>query len=62
MVYVRGCRGNPYQWMNYIILKTFRRQDEVVIHKQWDLEMGRKGEIDREGGGREREGRGEKED
>ena len=51
--------------MNYIICKTFWRQDEVLIHKQWDLEMGRKGgmkegrEEGREGGrqgGREREG------
>ena len=29
--------------MNYIICKTFWRQDEVIVHKQWDLEMGRKG-------------------
>ena len=42
--------------MNYIICKTFWRQDEVIVHKQWDLEMGRKG--GRERGGRER---GEKE-
>ena len=43
MVYVRGCRGNPSQWMNYIICKTFWRQDEVLVDKQWDLKMGRKG-------------------
>ena len=29
--------------MNYIICKTFWRQDEVIVHKQWDLEMGREG-------------------
>ena len=42
--------------MNYIICKTFWRQDEVIVHKQWDLEMGR--EEDREEG---REGGGERE-
>ena len=46
--------------MNYIICKTFWRQDEVLVHKQWDLEMGRKREGGREGGreaGRERKRR-----
>ena len=37
--------------MNYIICKTFWKQDEVIVDKQWDLEMGRKG------GRRKREGR-----
>ena len=46
--------------MNYIICETFWRQDEVIVHKQWDLEMGRKREGGREGGreaGRERKRR-----
>ena len=38
--------------MNYIICKTFWRQDEVLVHEQWDLEMGREGE---ERGARKRE-------
>ena len=49
--------------MNYIICETFWRQDEVLVHKQWDLEMGRKGgrgkrkgrDRERERGGRERD-------
>ena len=50
--------------MNYIICKTFWKQNEVLVHKQWDLEMGRKGGMKegREGreGGREGERGGEK--
>ena len=43
--------------MNYIICKTFQGQDEVIVHKQWDLEMGRKGgRGKRKGQDREREG------
>ena len=41
--------------MNYIICKTFWKQDEVIVHKQWDLEMGRKGGRGEERGARKRE-------
>ena len=41
--------------MNYIICKTFWKQDEVRVHKQWDLEMGRKGERGKREGEKERE-------
>ena len=42
--------------MNYIICKTFQGQDEVRVHKQWDLKMGRKGGREkRKGQDRERE-------